>query len=203
MAKRIEGVTEKLLQCAKEEFLTNGYENASLRVIAEKAGYTKGVVYIRYRDKESLFQALVQPAADGLHDLLSSILSSFGSMPEKKQQEQVFTFSDDGFPLLVGYIYDHFDEFRLLLTCAPGTMYQDFLEDLVALDMECTKHFLQEIGSPALASGRITDGFLHVVSSAFYAGVFEIVIHDMPQADAENYIHELRTFFSNGWKSYY
>ena len=45
MAKRIEGVTEKILACAKEEFLTNGYENASLRVIAEKAGYTKGVIY--------------------------------------------------------------------------------------------------------------------------------------------------------------
>ena len=26
MAKRIEGVTEKLLECAKEEFLANGYE---------------------------------------------------------------------------------------------------------------------------------------------------------------------------------
>ena len=66
MAKRIEGVTEKLLECAKEEFLANGYENTSLRIIAEKAGYTKGVIYIRYPDKESLYRALVEPVADGL-----------------------------------------------------------------------------------------------------------------------------------------
>ena len=39
MAKRVAGVTEKLMECAKEEFLANGYENASLRVIAEKAGF--------------------------------------------------------------------------------------------------------------------------------------------------------------------
>ena len=39
---------------AKEEFLTNGYENASLRVIAEKAGSSKGAIYIRYPDEESL-----------------------------------------------------------------------------------------------------------------------------------------------------
>ena len=55
MAKRVEGVTERLLECAKEEFLKNGYENASLRVIAEKAGSSKGAIYIRYPDKESLY----------------------------------------------------------------------------------------------------------------------------------------------------
>ena len=54
MAKRVAGVTEKLMECAKEEFLANGYENASLRIIAEKAGSSKGAIYIRYPDKESL-----------------------------------------------------------------------------------------------------------------------------------------------------
>ena len=51
MAKRVAGVTEKLMECAKEEFLANGYENASLRIIAEKAGSSKGAIYIRYPDK--------------------------------------------------------------------------------------------------------------------------------------------------------
>ena len=50
MAKRVAGVTEKLMECAKEEFLANGYENASLRIIAEKAGSSKGAIYIRYPD---------------------------------------------------------------------------------------------------------------------------------------------------------
>ena len=60
MAKRIEGATEKLLACAQEEFLVRGYDGASLRAIAEKAGYTKGAIYIRYPDKESLYRALVE-----------------------------------------------------------------------------------------------------------------------------------------------
>ena len=59
MAKRVAGVTEKLMGCAKEEFLENGYENASLRIIAEKAGSSKGSNYIRYPDKESLYRSLV------------------------------------------------------------------------------------------------------------------------------------------------
>lgn len=42
----------------------NGYERASLQAIAEKAGSSKGAIYIRYPDKESLYRSLVQPAMD-------------------------------------------------------------------------------------------------------------------------------------------
>ena len=38
MAKRKEGVYEKILACAKEEFIRKGYAEASLRTIALKAG---------------------------------------------------------------------------------------------------------------------------------------------------------------------
>ena len=65
MAKRVAGVTEKLMEAAKQEFLKNGYERASLQTIAEKAGSSKGAIYIRYPDKESLYRSLVQPAIDG------------------------------------------------------------------------------------------------------------------------------------------
>ena len=37
MAKQIEGVSERILNCAKAEFLDKGYTDASLRVIAAAA----------------------------------------------------------------------------------------------------------------------------------------------------------------------
>ncbi|MFR1479912.1 MAG: helix-turn-helix domain-containing protein [Hydrogeniiclostridium mannosilyticum] len=52
MAKRIAGVTEKLMEAAKQEFLKNGYERASLQAIAERLAPAKGAIYIRYPDKE-------------------------------------------------------------------------------------------------------------------------------------------------------
>ena len=101
------------------------------------------------------------------------------------------------------FFFEYFSEFKLLITGAPGNYYQEFLEGLVQLDTDCTKKFLIQVGSKALAEGRVTDGFLHVVSSAFYSGIFEVVIHDMPMEEAKNYINELRTFYGNGWKEYY
>ena len=52
MASRIEGFDEKILSCAKEEFLEKGYTDASIRTIAQNAGVSTSTIYTRYSDKE-------------------------------------------------------------------------------------------------------------------------------------------------------
>lgn len=203
MASRVEGFDEKILACAKEEFLEKGYTDASIRTIAQNAGVSTSTIYTRYSDKEGLFRFLVEPAANGLKELLRQSLNGFSTLTEREQNEKIMEYSDRGFEGVIAYIYEYFSEFKLLITRAPGNYYQDFLEGLVELDTGCTKKFLIQAGSKALAEGRITDGFLHVVSSAFYSGIFEVVIHDMPMEEAKKYINELRSFYGNGWKEYY
>ena len=61
MTKQIEGVSEKILACAKAEFLEKGFGEASLRTIASKAGTTTGSIYSRFGGKEGLFGAIVEP----------------------------------------------------------------------------------------------------------------------------------------------
>lgn len=201
MAKRVAGVTEKLMECAKEEFLTNGYENASLRVIAEKAGSSKGAIYIRYPDKESLYRSLVQPAADGFCELLQSVLSQFNTMSGEEQTRQMAQCSEDGFPKVVDYIYEHFDEFKLLLTSGENSIHQEFLHRVVELDTGCTANYIAASGNDAISSGRLTPELSHLLSSAFYTGMFEVVIHDMPKEQAMEHIRRMRRFYTAGWQT--
>ena len=201
MAKRVAGVTEKLMECAKEEFLANGYENASLRVIAEKAGSSKGAIYIRYPDKESLYRSLVQTAADGFCELLQSVLSGFNMMPGNEQTQQMLRYSNDGFPKVVDYLYDHFDEFKLLLTSGENSAYQEFIHRVVELDTECTVKYIEASENDAIKSGRLTPELNHLLSSAFYTGMFEVIIHDMPKEQALEHIHRMRRFYTAGWQT--
>ena len=63
------------------------------------------------------------------------------------------------------------------MKCSPPGYYQEFLEGLVKIDAEATRRF--------------------------YAGLFEVVVHDMPREAVEGYIRELRSFYNNGWKEYF
>lgn len=203
MASRVEGFDEAILYHAKNEFLEKGFVEASLRTIANNAGVSTSTIYTRYSDKEGLFRFLVEPATTGMREYLALSLNSFDNLEKDEQKEQYRDYADGGFPALIDFLYEHFDEFKLVVTCSPSAYYQEFLESLVQLDVEATKKFLINIRCEAYEKGRITDGFIHVVCSAFYAGLFEVVIHDMPREEAEVYITELREFYNNGWGSYF
>ena len=65
MASRIEGFDEKILSCAKEEFLEKGFMKASLRNISAKSEVSTNSIYTRFKDKEGLFSTIVKETADG------------------------------------------------------------------------------------------------------------------------------------------
>ena len=66
MRRKNEIAVDKILDCAKEEFMEKGFEGASMRTIAERAGYTTGMLYARFADKSQLFKELVDDAAEKL-----------------------------------------------------------------------------------------------------------------------------------------
>lgn len=203
MASRIEGFDEAILYHAKNEFLEKGFEEASLRTIAQNAGVSTSTIYTRYSDKAGLFNYLVDKAVSRLRNYIDVSLNGFDSLDEETQRTEYRECADEGFLGLINILYDYFDEFKLVVKHAPNGYYQAFLEMLVQLDAEATRKFLVKMGSEAYRTGRITDEFIHVVCSGFYAGLFEVVMHEMPRDRAENYIRELRAFYNNGWKEYF
>ena len=189
------------MECAKEEFLTNGYENASLRVIAEKAGSSKGAIYIRYPDKESLYRSLVQPAMDAFCGLIQSALEQFNQLPGAEQTSQMYSFSDHGFWASVDYIYDHFDEFLLLLDGSEGTQFACFLDELVDIEVDYTYKYMEVIGCESVRSGQITEDLIHIVTTAYFNGMFEPVRHRMDKARALHYIRQLNRYHMAGFET--
>ena len=71
MAKQKPGVYDRVLECAKDEFLSKGFLDASLRAIAQEAGTSTCSIYTRFGDKEGLFRAIVEPVVDQFKATLS------------------------------------------------------------------------------------------------------------------------------------
>lgn len=61
MAKQIEGVYDKLIECAKAEFLEKGFKDASLRTIAKNAGTSTNSIYVRSEIKQVCLTLLSNP----------------------------------------------------------------------------------------------------------------------------------------------
>ena len=61
IANRDHSLDGVITQAAYEEFLSCGYQEASLHKIAEKAGVTTGAIYTRYKNKDALFVSYDDP----------------------------------------------------------------------------------------------------------------------------------------------
>ncbi len=199
MAKRVEGRSDRLLECAKAEFLEMGFQEASLRVIAAQADTSTGAIYTRFQDKEGLFHALVDDTVNHLLDWFEKAQEAFASQPSETQKLDIFTYKPDLWEELIDYIYDHWDVFRLLVRCADNACYDEMLNRIIDIEVSYTHRFLESTGNRALTNGALTPMLLHMLSNAYYSGLFETVRHHMPKKNALTYVHQLRRFFVCGW----
>ena len=201
MAKQIEGVYEPVLACAKNEFLEKGYKDASLRVIAQAAGTSTGSIYTRFKDKAGLFDAIVGPAADQLKDMFVEIQENFHSLDDSTQEAEMGEYTSRHQMEMLEYIYDHFDEFRLLLDCSDGTRFSGFVDELVDIEVEYTYKYMEVINCESVKSGVVTEDFIHIIVTAYFNGMFEVVRHNMSRDDARKYIRLLNRYHMQGFST--
>ncbi|WP_206460376.1 TetR/AcrR family transcriptional regulator [Anaerovorax sp. IOR16] len=199
MAKQIEGVGDRLLLFAKKEFLEKGYKDASLRTIAENANTSTGSIYTRFKDKAGLFNEIVKSTADGFENKFREEIAIFDKMPQMPWEEML-EYTDNQQFKMIDKIYDDFDSFKLLVCCAEGTIFSEFIHNIVEFHVEYTIKYIESIGNDAITSKRLTPELLHILCSSYWSGFFEIVVHNMSKKDAYQYICQLKRFFRCGWK---
>ena len=177
----------------KREFLAKGFKDASLRHIVKEAGFTQGAFYGYYPDKAALSTALVSPAADGLVEQFKAAQKAhfdLGRRGSRRTRAEACRRRICG--RFVGYLYDNFDAFKLIICCSGGTRYEHFVHDLVELELEQTARFYEEVAAQGGPENRISPELQHMITSAYFTAVFETVAHDMPRERALSYIERAR-----------
>jgi len=183
----------------KKEFLEKGYKDASLRNIVKRAGVTTGAFYGYYPDKAALFHALVSPAAEGLHESFMSAQQGFVSLPSEQKIAQLHSYTEEPLRNCLDYVYEHFDAFKLIVCRSDGTDYARYIDSLVDIETKSTENFIRAVRQAGYSINDIKPDLNHILASAYFSGIFETVVHDMPKDEAIEYIADLTVFHRAGW----
>ena len=180
-------------ESAKREFLERGFLNASLRAICANAGVTTGALYKRYGGKEELFQALVRDTLDDIDKVVASKSVDYSALSDQRLYD-MWTLTEGYMDWWFEFMVARKDAFTLLVKCSEGTQYQNFQHELV--EKVCTETYkcYRAAADRGLARTDITPRELHVLTTAFWATMFEPFIHDF--TDEEIRLHcQLTTQF--------
>ena len=189
MPRRIEGVTEKLIEAARCEFLEKGFEGASIRTIAAKAETSPRAVYTRFENKEELFQAVIGTVYDGFMDIFREDKRIYW---EEGKKEKPDVTPKDFYVKYLKYAYAKKDDFMLLLTGSKGTKYEFFRRELAELDIQGLYDNIQGLKKKSLKL------FVENITYSFYDMLFDPFIREVDTKTAIAYTDTLVEFYTQG-----
>ncbi len=196
MSYSSEQTKERILKCAKEEFLKNGFVNANLRDIATKSKATTGAIYNHFKGKDGLFNAIVENFAN---ELLNLFIKLHNEVADTYDFESAQTFNDvgQGTFTVLDMIYNNFELSKLLFCCSTGTKFEKFVDEMILIE---EKSSLKAIQNTNFNKSKINLFFLHVISTSGINNMLEAIRHDLTRQEAFEYMAKVQKFYYAGSK---
>ena len=187
----------KLIPAAREEFLSKGFQNASTRSIAARAGMTSGGLYRHFKDKEDMFAALVEPALSEMRHWMDSHVNR--GYEGALSGDYSLMWQDNEIDMVREVIYPNMEAFRLILCCSQGTRYENFVDELVQEHQKTMMDVFVKLRAKGVPTKEISEEELHIILSAYTTALFEPIMHNYPLDKALHYLKTIEDFFIPGW----
>ncbi|TKG97005.1 TetR/AcrR family transcriptional regulator [Puteibacter caeruleilacunae] len=198
MQTQKDNIRDKILEVARNEFLEKGYKMVSMRYIAKQSEVGLSNIYNYFRNKDEILREVLNPLMQALDHIMEEhnkpehlSLEVFNS--EQLLQEHIFLFTD--------LIENYKKELHLILYNAHGSCYENFREEYTNHHTQMGYEYLNKMKEKFPAVNiQISEFFIHTMSSAWLSVIGEIVSHDLPKPEMEQFFGEYMTFCTAGWK---
>ena len=188
---------EKLIECAKKEFLEKGFVKASLRNICSQAGLTTGAVYFLFNDKNGLFEAVVSGALGEFTQLMQTHLAE-----EINADISTYTFvpgeHDEFARQLVSLLYSHYDEMMILLEKSQGSQFEN-LPDRVIEMLDAGYLRSAQKYADSQPGKRVNRYMLHWLSHIQVDAFIHLLTHERDRDKAEEKIKPVLDMLVKSW----
>ncbi len=196
MSVRDTSIDPRLIQSAREEFMTNGFIKADLKRICESAGVTTGAVYKRYKGKEDLFMAVVKEAADKMDSFVQlRAETDLSSLPDE-QIRNTWIMNEEYVLELFRMLWDIRKDLVILLEKSAGTAYENYANDFAIRMTKAYMQYYQEAKKRGLAKADISEEQMHVLCTAFWTAIYEPFIHKMTWKKIEEHCKVICRYFN-------
>ena len=200
MSTKAEDTEKNILNTARKHFLKDGFSGASLRNIVKDAGLTTGAFYKYYPTKEALFDALTDPYIEHIYQIYDRVVEDFEKLSAKEQTSNMSDTSGDGMDQMIDYIYEHYDNFRLLLKCGDSGKFETFIHNMVDREMRSSLEYVKIMKEDGIQIPIVGESLMHMIYTGFFSSIFQIIEHDIDKETAKRNVHKLREFNTGGWE---
>ncbi len=192
---------ELILKAARNEFMCQGFKNASMRNIAKEVGITATALYRHYSGKEEIFDAVVEPAVKTWRDFCESEEVRETDLGLNEGTDAMWNDTTQ-IHMMVNILYTNYEEQKLLFFGSEGTKYSGFFNEIVNAAEQGTIEFIKEYKKRGGNANEVDGKELHLLMNAQYSAFLEMIRHDFTYEEALHYADTVNTFFRLGWRDF-
>ena len=159
---------DKILDAARELFVTEGYEGVSMRKVAERIEYSPTAIYVHFADKEELFRELCHQDYARLAEVFQSSMISTEPIERLKQIGAIY--------IDFGARYPNHYKF-MFMTPTPGHELDDEDREVMGNPEKDAYAFLKWAVQQAIDARCLRDEFTDadLVSQTLWASVHGVI----------------------------
>ena len=159
---------DKILDAARELFVTEGYEGVSMRRVAEKIEYSPTAIYVYFADKQELFHELCQQDYARLAEVFQS--SEMSTDPIERLRQTGRTYTE------FGVRYSNHYKFMFMTTHPPHEPDEEDREVMGNPEVDAYA-FLKWAVQQAIDAGRFREELqdAELISQTLWASVHGVI----------------------------
>ena len=196
MAVKDHSLDNKIISAAKNEFLTYGFQKASLHKIASNAGTTTGALYTRYKNKDELFTSLVKDAFSGMSEKIMPVGMLYMEAQKNKDVEKFIEAIREEEKIYLELLFEHYDECVLFFCKSQGSSIEKKINEMMSKKAEETSGFLRSISRTNID----LDGIELLMSEQFHY-YREILNRGYSKEKAVSCMETVKIYIEAGWKA--
>lgn len=187
-----------IMAAAREEFVAHGFGGANLRAIVQKAGCSLSNLYNYFESKDDLFRSLLQPRMDEIRKGLEIAKSI--NPPEGKY---IYSLEDEKHHhrKVAEYIAAHREDLKLIFLKSQGSNVEGFSEYVIKQYQEMWDRYVKFLKEsfPEKVQHKVSDFFIHNISSSYLNSVTEFLTHDISYEDMLRFSDEMTLYSYYGF----
>lgn len=190
-------IFESILSVARQEFLSKGYKDTSMRDIAKKANVGLSNIYNYFKNKDEMYQAILYPAKNSISNFIT-----------QQHTEENFDFShvtpyghnENAIVYYIDLIEKYKEEYRLLLYCSEGSSMANFRDELTDHMTHISHDYMALEKKHNAQAHAISPFFIHTMSSWMVSILGEIATHELDRQKIREFFQEYFRFSYAGWR---
>ena len=195
MANKDHSLDNGIIHAAYDEFLSCGFQKASLHKITENAGVTTGAIYTRYKNKDALFVSLLQDFIGTLDETFAPAVAEYEKASRLGTTEALLSAINFEERIYIKLLTEHYDECTLFFSRSDGSSVETMLSELIQRKTEQTVEFFHRV------YGKVpnADAIRLLMGSQFW--YFRKLLDEHLEEDKMlECLHTLLDFFNAGWQ---